>query len=280
MGCTSVATAQTDDAHSGKATSPLYIRVGLGYGFVHPGQTDINGAGINGSETLTGNSLSVERKRGSFGTGLYADFAAGYMINRNIGVELGVHAILAPTTYTYKGFVPQYNYSRSFVREMQADLPVYLIPAVVLTTGDKLQFYGRAGLVLPLSNKLTVNETQAGYSSPFQTTDVITTEIKNHFSIGFRGAGGMAYVLNKHLSVWGEISAISRNAYIKRSEITAYTQDGQDALPVFTTNQKVTEYDFETESEYPMPAAEPNKAPTFSLPFGTVGLAFGVKYAF
>ena len=277
--CALLAAAQSGKAQSEKSTSPLYVRLGAGYGFVHAGQTESGGAGLNGSEKLNGNSTTIERKPASFGSGFCMNLAGGYMITKHIGVELGAHAVLAPTKYTYSGIVPLTGGTRSFVREVKADLPVYLIPAVVLTTGDMIQFYGRAGLVLPLSDKLSVTETQTG-TLPGQTTDVITLDVKNHFNIGLQGAGGIAYPLNEHLSIWGEISAISRNAYIKRSEITAYTQDGQDALPVFTTNQKVTEYDFESENEYPMPATQPNKAPTFSLPFSTVGFSVGVKYAF
>jgi hypothetical protein len=258
----------------------MYARIGIGYSFVHAGQTEMNGSGINGSEAANGNSFAIEQKPASFGSGFSANLAGGYMITRHIGIELGVHAILSPAKYTYSGYDPAYpSFTRTHVTEIKADLPVYIIPAVVLTTGDELKVYGRAGLVLPVSDKMVVTETYAG-SLPGMTTDVFTTKIENRFGMGLQGAGGLAYVLNNHLSLWGEVSAISRNAYIKRSEITGYTQDGLDALPSYTTTQKVTEYDFESSSEHPVLATEPNRQPTFSIPYSSIGLSVGVKYGF
>jgi len=275
--CSSI--AQTENATIIPHASRVYARVGLGYGFVHAAQTELNGGGIDGSATLTGNVYSKQLKPASFGSGLAATIAGGYMITPHIGVELGVQAILAPSKYTYSDYVPGFGTSRRYTVETYAKAPIYLLPAVLLTTGNKLQLYGRAALVVPLSDKMAQEETRTG-TGPGQTNQVFTRAIENHFSIGFQGAAGVAYMFSQHFSAWGEVGAITRNAYMKRSEITAYTEDGQDALGSYSTNQKVTEYEFNYNADSQPSASEPDMQSTFSVPFSSFGFTLGLKYSF
>jgi hypothetical protein len=278
MLCAGIASAQADD-QAGRPAAAFFLRAGAGYGLVHAGQTSVNGAAVNGSESLNGQTVSVERKSASFGAGLCATVAGGYMFTRHLGLELAAQAVIAPRKYAYSGPVPGFGNTRTFTSEMYAKLPVYLIPAILLQTGNKLQLYGRAGLVLPISDRLTNKETRSG-TGPGQTTQVFTRELENRFSIGLQGAGGLSYPLTGKLSVWGEVNAISRNAYARRSELTAYTEDGLDGLSTFTTTQRIVEYEFSYEVTEPVPASQPDKQPAFSVPFGSIGLSLGLKYAF
>ena len=105
MLCATIAGAQPGDLKRAKGISPIYIRVGAGYGFVHAGQMEMNGKIIDGSETSSANSYSVALKPASFGSGACADIAGGYMITKHIGLELGIHAVVAPTKYSFTGLV-------------------------------------------------------------------------------------------------------------------------------------------------------------------------------
>ena len=277
--CTSTVSAQSEEPDHAVRPSRVYARVGAGYGFVHAGETELNGNGISGSGIQAGNVYSREVKQASFGSGVSATIAGGYMITQHLGVELGIQATLAPVKYSYSDYVPNFGNSRRYTTETYAKLPVYIIPALLLTTGTKLQLYGRGGIVIPLSDKMTQEETRTGVG-PGQSTQVFARALENRFSIGLQGAAGLAYRLSNHLSVWGEASGISRNAYIKRAEITTYTEDGLNALGSYSTNQKVTEYEFNYDVSSQPPATEPNKQSTFAIPFGTIGLSVGVKYAF
>ncbi len=275
--------AQAPDEDHPHKPSHTYVRVGLGYGFTFGGQSQMNGVGINGSETLSGSTTSMDQKNASFGSGVAAQVAAGYMINRNFGFELGVHAIVAPTAYTFEGPVPLYSGTRLFRSETRANLPVYVIPALVFKTdGQKIQLHARTGLVLPLSNKMEQTEAREPASGvpPGQSTEVFTREITNRFSLGLQGAVGLSYLLNTHLSVSAELNGISRTAYAKRRELVAYTENGLDALPALSTNQIVTEYSNSYDVTEPVSATQPASQPTYSIPFSSLGLQVGIKYHF
>jgi hypothetical protein len=276
--CASLTFAQSRDPEEQGGAPSVYLRAGAGYGFAHAGGTEINGKIISGSEALDGNSYALNVDRASFGSGLAANIAAGYMITKHLGVELGVHAVVSPRKHTFNGLVPNFA-NRPYTSVMYSKLPVYLVPALVLTTGGRLQVYSRAGIVLPFSGKLMIKETSAA-TGQGQTEQVYTSELKNRFTPGFQGAIGLGRALTSHLSVWAEANITSLNVYAKRSELTGYTENGIDGLGAFTTNQKVTEYDFNYETPLQPAATEPNKAPTFSVPFGSVGLCVGVRYAF
>jgi hypothetical protein len=280
MLCATITSARPDDPKDVPGTSPVYIRIGAGYGFVHAGRMEMNGRNINGSESSTGTAYSLGLKPASFGSGACADLAGGYMITRHIGLELGVHAIVAPTKYTFSGLVPGFGNTRTYISNTYAELPVYIIPALVLTTGKTLQLYTRVGIVLPVSDKLHNDETRSGNALIGQTEEVFTTDLKQRFCMGLQGAAGLAYVLNRHLSIWGEATGISRDAYTKRGTLTGYTEDGVDKLGTYTTSQKVTFYEFNYNVTYPAQASEPEKQPTFSVPFSSIGMSFGIKYAF
>lgn len=272
LSCSIATSAQKNDA--GNPVKGFFARLALGYAFPQAGMSQINGQGIKGSESLNGNTLVVSQKTVSFGQGPSLRVAGGYQFNKSIAAELGFHGVLSP----------EFNYTsvdgslRNYEWKTKAQGPMYVVPAFVFSKGTEWRIYGRAGIAFPVTNKMTQDLKQTSTTSGSVTEMTFETEF--FFKPGLEGSLGVGHPLNQHLSIEAELSLISRNANVSRTELTKYTIDGLDGLPAFSTNQKVTEYSRDYEYTFPPSASEPAKAPTYAVPFSSFGVNVGVRWNF
>jgi hypothetical protein len=257
--------------------SSAYLRLGAGYGFILAGRTELAGEVISGEERTTQSTYDLKMKRASYGSGLYANLAGGYMFNPHVGVELGVQVVIAPTKYTFTGLLPNFN-NRIYTSVTHAKNPVYIIPALVLSTGNKLKVYSRTGIVLPVMDKVVREQTNSGSGTGW-TTEIFTSELRHRFTIGMQGAAGVSYSLGSRLSVWMEGSFISRNAYAKEQELIGYTENGINMMGSVPQNSRIVEYEYEVRYTTPSNATGPEKLPVFSTPFSSIGLGAGIRYS-
>jgi hypothetical protein len=267
-------------AQKSKADEPVrgfYGRLAFGYALPQAGMTQINGQAIDGSATLDGNNFSVSQNRISFGQGLCLRLACGYQFSRRFAAELGVHGVF-PQEFSYTAPDPSFGNYLMHDLKTKAQGPIYIVPAFVVSTGRVWRVYGRAGIGLPVVNKVTMNETQT--NSTTQSVTETTRDLTLNFKPSFEGSLGLSHPLNAHLSIEGELCLISRNAYAKHSELTKYTLNGQDGLPAFSTNQKETDYSFSYDNSLQQSATEPAKAATFAVPFSSFGFNIGVRWNF
>ncbi len=283
----SFAAAQSQEAAKPQTNKRFYARFGAGYGFTHAGQTSIlltsNGSiYFNGSSAsasgVAGTSESTSLKRGSFGAGGALALAGGYMLTRHIGIELGAEAVVLPKKYEYNN-VQTGNFNYTGKQTTSANLPVYLMPSVLMTTGGKgASLYGRVGLALPFADKMTIKSETVSFNA---TTDA-TYELTQRFSVGFQGAAGLSYPVGNNLRLWVEAAGLFRNAYAKKLELTRAVQNGVNVLSQVPANQKVIEFDYNLTNATgvtPNPSA-PSKELTSAAPYSSIGAKFGLTIDF
>lgn len=252
----------------------FFVRFAAGYAMPQAGMVQLDEMGIEGNSSNTSTSTNVTQKNVSFGAGPCLRLAAGYNFNRHFGAELGFHAVI-PKTYDFNETIgTSYNSSRA----TKADGPLYVVPAFVFATGSEWKLYGRAGIGIPVSQK--INQTVTANYTNQGTFAETRTEYELRFQPAFEGSLGLSHPLNPHLSLQAEISLISRSAYLKRSEMTALTVNGEDKLDDISVYGRITEYDMENveNNSFPINANEPHRELSYPVSFGSLGVNVGVTY--
>lgn len=266
----------------------FYGRVGLGYSLPHAGNYNsgirYGGSPISGSEVFNTSTgvRTVDLNKASYSSGVTGVVAGGYMFNPHIGFELGIGINVAPKKYefTYQQ-EDTMGVNLDHLFESYSRRSVNIMPAIVVSTGSDKDFsaYGRAGLVLPIGGKMTGITTTTNH----MTNDVSVEEelFDFYMSKGLQGAVGAEYKLSDNLGLWAEINGTSLTRYTKSSEIVAYTINGTDQLSLLTTDQRQTQYEYQsTFDPATNTATQPGKAPVASMPYSNWGIVFGASLRF
>ncbi len=255
----------------------FYFRAGLGYAFAQAGQTMYqNGIAYGGSLNYSTQNYSL--KSASLSAGVQSSLAVGYLINKNVGVQLDLNLNIAPKKYTFTINNAPFTggFTGDVTLETQSKSLILTTPSVVLQTGgDVWNLYSRFGIVIPLNTKITQHETDI--NSPgtgARQVDVFTYEIKNSFSPGFSAAIGIQYKLNERLSLWGEASMLSLTQYIKQQELKEITVDGAGYPLTSYTGNIITNY-----SKNITVNSSQSNLPAYAQPFSNVGINFGIRVA-
>ena len=268
-----------------------YSRVGLGYAVPHAGQiTDPYGDPYSGTATYINNGTALsdyKYKKASMGSGVQLSIAEGYMFNKNLGLELSMNFGIAPQKYTYSasGPVPNYYSLLSTNITQHAKLPIMLIPSVVFQTGgSQLNIYTRVGIVLPINTKTTLHETDlydstGGIFHLQNEKDELTIDAKSSFSLGFAGALGLQYKMNKHFRFFAELSVISINVYIKEDELTQLLVNGSPTYNGYPTLQQVSPTNRNYSLSWSNPASSTNHTQAADvIPFSNAGINIGIVF--
>lgn len=277
----------------------FYIDANLGYGFGMPGNvlgqnthTDI----INGVQTKSSKNLL-----GSIGQGFSAQITPGYMINENLGFELGINYFVGAKTVmgesTSSLTVDVYGIKEepwSNRKDVAHSNQLRLSPAIVLSTGTSKTFsgYAKLGIIMPVigSTFVETDAVSAVMVAPgvMEKTPIeVRTEVKGMPSFGFRGAIGLNYKITDNLSVFGELYALSLNIRKKNQIMKSYKSNGVegiDAMPKYNTDiEYVDELDKNSNNEELNGTKDynrPNEQLFEKTSFSQLGIQLGVKYTF
>jgi hypothetical protein len=260
----------------------LYVKAGLGYGIPQAGQT-IDGSGnlysgyVSQVATTGYSYAEYKMNKVSFSAGMQSLVGAGIMFNKNIGVELDALACVAgkKIAYTTDGTYDAGGYDKRNVSQ-KSKLPVFVCPALVLQTGDKLKLYARGGLALPVNNKIVIDaRIESRESLPNAPVNFVTInqEIKTRFAVGFAGAMGVKYKLSKMLSVWGEAGLLSISLYTKKATLTKYEVNGFDNLALMKEEQKINNFAFDNN----FVGTGNNTSPAYAIPYSNLNITAGVS---
>lgn len=249
----------------------MYLRVGVGYAFPQAGDF------LSGTESNTPTTYTVDMKKGSYSSGFNAALAAGYMFNRNIGVELAVGAGIANKKYTMEyDNTASGDYHETMTT--YAKMPIMIMPSIVLSTGHtELEAYTRVGLAINVAGKF-ISEYE-GIDRSGATDDIMkmTTEYKPNIGIGIQGAFGVKYHVSDMLGIYLELNGLSMTSYMKSSEVTMYENNGINELGLLSIHATQTEYSADyTETFSSSTPSTPSQAPAMSVPFSNLGLGIGV----
>jgi hypothetical protein len=249
----------------------VYFNVGAGYGLTTaPSGYLNNGTSMNG--TVYTNTITVKSGL-SYGKGTQILFAAGTMINTNIGVELGVNYLAGAkytNTYTATG---NFSYNETYTR---VGSMLRLCPTLVLTTGkSKVKPYMKTGLVVGISPKiketdeqLSTNSGNSNYLSKYET--------QGNVSFGFTNSLGLNIALSNSLSFFGEFNIITQAWAPQKRIATLVTQNGVDQLPVLQNYYKEIDFVSSVINNGTTDFNAPRQSLKVSYAYSSVGLNVGL----
>ncbi len=229
------------------------------------------GVGVNmpAANTIVARKVTTtdeEVVKGSYGKGISPVLGIGYMFNPHVGVELGASYLLGSK---YESVTT--TQSTTTTTDMKAN-GITVLPAVVLKTGDndsKIRLYSRAGLMVNLGPKFTQNMKSVTGTSVSERT----TEYKSNLSLGYTGALGVSFRLNKMIGIWVEAVGNSTSSWQKSGEITASSANGVDnlgSIPAATKSWNFTDKKSNSSTD----------VLAYSEPMSSIGLAIGATFTF
>jgi hypothetical protein len=287
--CTAVASFAQTQVKTKKPSS-LYFRVGATYAFPHAGQMSIDQSQfLNGTMNTTttptaGSSItstSWDVKKASLGAGTTASISAGYMINNNIGVELGATIGLSQKKYTFK-YEEVYPSGAVTVHEsvkgtFYQKTPVLITPSIVIQTGGrKVNVYSRLGLALPVAGKQIWEYEEYAFINLGSVVYSYDWEVKNRFAVGFQGALGAQFRIGGKTKFYVEANGVSLNAYAKKASRTKFAVNGVDQLSNLKTYYNEIDYGFTGVQTKPIANENvPQQAATYSTSYSNIGIGAG-----
>lgn len=120
--------------------------------------------------------------------------------------------------------------------------------------------------------------------NPADQTQMIPVQVNaeqkmyGKFSLGFKGVLGMEYKLNEKLSVFTEIEGVYLNIKRKKSEMTKYVVNGNDALSSY--EPKVVNYKDKIQVDQSGNPVNANEALSTTSPYSKQGINLGFTYYF
>ena len=245
-----------------------YVNINAGYGFAMGSQ---NFPGFNNS-TSGNNSFTNEQVNVSLGKGLNVGGAFGYMFNKNIGAELGLSYLIGAKTKAkdeYMGGTTDYSISSRMLR---------INPTLVIASGlEKINPYAKFGFIIGSgAARVEYKDNDEG------DIEIMKMKMNGGLAFGVSSSVGALFSLSDKMSFFGEITMVNMSYATTKGMITEASYNGADLLPDMTTNEKETEYvksytrDFNNQPS----DAEPSTELREKLPFGSLGINFGLKISF
>lgn len=263
----------------------FYVDLNAGYGFGIPSSV----IGVEKYVDKTGGGESTENNiYGSLGKGLNISLNPGYMISKNIGVELGFNYFLGSKTTMAETTTSDPDL---FDRTTAISKQVRIIPSVIFNTGgDKLYGFAKAGVVLPVAGS---TKGSREVSSTIPTVGIMNTKVesttKGSLSLGFRGAIGIGYNFTDLIGINFEVFGTALNVKAKTRVFDSFvtTVDGVvDDLPSPTYYNEVNYVDKLTSTSNndhyntDFDKDKPKDELATKTNFNQFGFSLGIKFRF
>ncbi len=254
-----------------------YFKFGIGYGL--PSGSQMLASESNSKSSFNQNtwqysySGSEKSKKGSFGAGTNLTASFGQLLGTYVGYDIELNYLFGKKYegYDHSSFdgsvynIDYKGYSRSLT----------LAPSVFVLVGDhKLKPRIRAGMVLGKNRVFA--ETSSNGGGEKRTEKM---ELNGGLSLGFRGGIGIDFNAAKNTSFYAEIVFTGMSYYPKHGEMTENKVNGVDQLNQLP--KAIKEVNFMKErswsSSSPSDENQPSEEVGDSLPFGSIGVQFGVR---
>jgi len=198
--------------------------------------------------------VTSTQKKMSFGSGINFGGTFGYMINDYIGIELGIQYNIGnkfetnqDSTYTYTT-VTEANDETTTGVENDYNTDVYkmnsnqfrIIPSIVIMPKSKgIKPYAKFGVAIGIGKINTSSEVVSDYIlfddfgnliGEFRSITLRENELSGGLALGFKGAAGVIIPINKQVSFFGELSAMTMSYAPKKGEIIKHSVNGEDNL--------------------------------------------------
>lgn len=278
--CAFAANAQTK--HPNDNTKPqknkdevtFYFRVGLGYAAVATGAI----SNYSGSDKMTTTARTFDMKRASFYAGANAEASMGALFGRHVGAEMRLYLGLANKKYTFvtEGYTTTngLTYKERETITSKAVSPLTIIPSMVVQSGgEKVNLYTRMGIVVSPSQSISIKDDYVIVGGNFEghANYLITTRT----GLGFSGAIGASFKVNKSLSFWVEGNMMSLAPTFKELRLTSMTVNGTNQTANVAPRSKTTLYSLSGQDPQPIDQGLPRRDVTEAVPFSNAGLSVG-----
>ena len=249
----------------------FYFNVGAGYGLATAPQGYLTndtydyGTVFNATTTVTAGL--------SYGKGTHFLFAAGTMINPNIGVELGIN-YLAGAKYTNTFISTGGNTNNQTTTN--AGSMLRLCPTLLLTTGkSNVKPYIKTGLIVGVNP--TIKETSNSVGTSGSSSNKY--ESSGNISFGFTNSLGVNIEMSNALSFFSELNIITQAWSPKKIILKEFTQNGVDQLPSLQNFYKETDFVSFISTNGTNDYNSPRQTTKISSPFSSIGLNVGLHFS-
>ncbi len=256
------------------AFGQIYFNLGTGYHM----------QALDNLTSYTANNGEVDSSTYSLGGGMPINIGLGIGLTNNLSVEINGE-------YLNGGEIEVFNSQVDVPSAKNSDIittkstQLRLIPSILYSTGNEgLSFYGKVGLVVPVSGttegeRVFINEK----SSAANITEGF--ESVSEFSLGFRAGAGVSLGLTNNVSLIGGFELTSLKIQGSSTTITKYEVGGKDGLSGYSMWQKKTVFSDNPNEAQMNPAhpdfdnSKPNEA-KYEDPasYGSWGINLGIKY--
>ncbi len=252
----------------------LYASINSGYNFGtgNPDYYQSAVLGIVNTNQISSSTSTTEIIKLPLGKGINIGADFGYMINKNMGFEIGFNYLLGGKTTAN-----QTNYNGDYGNSEVAAKMIQIKPTIIFRAGfDKINPYAKIGLVIG-SGKITNTQIEKNGTDIF----IDSREFSGGTPIGFQAGLGLLCQLSQKLSLLGELNLVSLEYAPNKGILTESSKNGVDMLPTKTIKQKEIEFlDSFTDTGAPENPNEPSKSPKLPFSFNSFGLNIGLQYHF
>jgi opacity protein-like surface antigen len=269
---------------SAQSENGFFLSLNTGYNFSSAGVTGFT----EKTQQINQNVTTIENLKLSFGKGINFGIAAGYMFNRNIGTEIEVNYLLGGKT-SYSNSSLQMSGGSVSNNDLYARM-LQFKPSIIIAAGkESINPYAKFGPVIGSgsiyyeSNETSKFITIDGLGNPVNVSNQTTTKATYNggIALGLHAAVGVSIGLNTSLSLFGELNMVNLSYSPTKGKITESTLNGVDNLPSLPVSVVETEFvDVETRDNVtPTNQNLPTKIAKITVPFGSFGINFGLRYA-
>lgn len=245
-----------------------FIGLNVGYGLGMP--KSIVGERVEWGAT----SYNTTNIYGTNGNGLNIGLLPGFMFSENIGIDFGINYFSSATITQYEEIDNLYNYEFLSTRKASQ---IRLMPNLVLRTGSStLNIYAKAGLVLPLAEKIKISEREDDNGNILEETMLV----KSRMNMGTSGTIGVNFDLTSQISLFGELQGMLLRTKRSTRSTQTLTYNGVDIKDAQDKSYLEQEYVEEVNSQDNSNPDVPAKLLVSQTDYGTVIFNFGLKYNF
>lgn len=259
---------------SGSSDGGAYAMLSVGYG-LGSGSQNITGFTDKNEDTT---SISTEDQVNvSLGKGLCIKLGAGYMINGNLGFELGLSYLLGGKSTATNTSPFSSNKTKTIESSFYSSM-FMINPSVLIASGmEDINPYAKFGMIIGVGSFNYEKNTTADTFVVVQKT-----KYSGGVALGFNAALGCTFTVSDNISIFAEFNLLNMSYSPDQSEIIESTSQGKSLLPDYSIKDKLTNYyeTLATTSLSPIPDTEPNQKLKQSYTFGSIGLNIGVKINF
>lgn len=149
-------------------------------------------------------------------------------------------------------------------------------PSIVIAAGfKKINPYAKFGLVIGSGSIMyEYNDNNNG------NLTVRKAKLNGGIALGLSSGIGVLFTLNDKMSFFSELNMVNLSYAPTKGKLTVATDNGADELPGMTTRERETVYVNSYTESSSNPPSEPRKELKQKMPFGSLGLNFGLKINF